>query len=219
MLQRNLKKVGQLKPLIVRNKNGKYGIVGGRRTFLANRDNVKEFPCIVKELDDYTAIIVSLADNLFVKPLNPVYRARAFKRLLEHNHENASAIARKMGIPKSTLSEYLSILDLSPQLQSLLEKGIISFRNAVKIQRLRLTFEEQAELARIALKKGKTAFKAALAKVKAEKETRGAPRGLFVVRFTLGDDSAQALKRIASENSLKTSDYVKNIVEQHLASI
>lgn len=216
MLEKNIDKVGELKPLIVRPHGGKYGIVAGRRTFLAVKDKVDAVPCIIKELTDREAIEVSLSDNIFIKHLNPLRRARAFKKLVDMNPKGMVDVARKIGTPKSTMSEWLSILKLSDGMQRALLDGIVPYRDALQIARKKFTVDEQERLAKIVREQGNSRFKAELKKMMGEKETRGAPVGLFVVRLVLPKDTRSKIEKLAADANMKLADYCENVIIKHV---
>jgi len=72
------------------------------------------------------------------KDLDPISRAKALKKLVETNPRGITGVAKELGIPKSTLSEFLKVLELSPQLQEKVSKGVVPFRYALEVARLGL---------------------------------------------------------------------------------
>jgi len=218
MLGDNVKTVGQLSNLVVRPyEDGRFGVVGGRRTFLSAKDRLKEFRCVVKDMTDEEATEVSLSDNIFSKALNPVLRARAFKKLVDKHPKGAIGVARKMKIPKSTLSEWLSILDLEEPLQNTLLEGMIPYRDALMVARKHLSADEQRQLAETVKEKGKVDFKAELETMLGEHERRGAPVGLFVVRCVLPKDLRETYVKLAGDED-KVADYCEKVLVEHVKS-
>jgi ParB/RepB/Spo0J family partition protein len=65
-LQLSIKENGVIEPLIVRRTAGpKFEIVAGRRRFEASKKaNLKTLPCIVKDIADVPALVISLKENL-----------------------------------------------------------------------------------------------------------------------------------------------------------
>ena len=64
-LANSIEQVGVLEPLIVRHVGRKIEVIAGtRRLAAARKIKLKSIPCIVKEMDDDTAMIVSLAENI-----------------------------------------------------------------------------------------------------------------------------------------------------------
>ena len=64
-LANSIEQVGVLEPLIVRHVGKKIEVIAGtRRLAAARKVKLKSVPCIVREMDDDTAMIVSLAENI-----------------------------------------------------------------------------------------------------------------------------------------------------------
>ena len=96
----------------------------------------------------------------------------------------------ELGIPITTLGEYVKILELSFKMQEQLAKQTIASRDGLAIVRLELPPEKQDELAELAQEKGQGAFKAELKRLLEKKgRKRGAPPSLLVVRIVFSSDS------------------------------
>jgi len=131
-----------------------------------------------------------------------------------------SAYAKKLGIPKSTMSEYLKMNDLSPDMQSEVQTGTVTFQDALKVVRMNLPQEQEVSLAREAREDGSTSFKNTLSRISAEQEKRGAPKGLLIVRINWGFRSKDynSLKRFAKADKISITDYCQNILKEHIKS-
>ena len=218
MLGKNIVNVGQLEDLKVRPRGDKFGVVAGRRTFLSTKDKVKFFRCKVRDMTDEEAVEVSLSDNIFTKSLNALTRAEALQKLVEKNPKGAAAVARRLGIPKSSMSEYLSVLKLTDDVKDALHDNLIAFRDAKIIAQKNLTEEEQNKLVEIIREKGKPEFKEELTEMLSKMETRGAPKGLFVVRCVLPNDTRPRLERFAKESKMELADYCERVLVDHVKS-
>jgi len=218
MLVRNLESVGQLEPLIVRKLNSKYGIISGSRRFLAGRDKFKEFPCIVKEVDDAEAIKIALSTEIGTKKLSPIQRARAYQLLLDTTNKSLSAVAREIGVPKSTLSEWLSFLKLTGKMQKAIDAGVVREKEAKLMVRMRLSEDLQNDLAEKAFV-SREAFEEALNQLGRAKERRGAPKGLFVVRIVLPPTLESTLSVLSSNENKSVGEYVKDVLIEHLKGL
>jgi ParB family chromosome partitioning protein len=123
--------------------------------------------------------------EIFHKSLNPITRANALNRLISMSPTGMTGVARELGIPKSTLSEYLKVLELSPKLQEQVAKGPelgIPFRDALRVARLGLGREMQDSLAETFETEGMEAFRSEVERLSTGGAKRGAPAGLLVVR-------------------------------------
>jgi len=194
LLRENVAQADIKQPITVRpDGNGKYEVVLGRRRFLAVKDRVKAVPCIVREdWDDREVIKSSLIENLGVlrKDLDPIRRAKALKKLIEGTPRGMTGVAKELGIPKSTLSEFLKVLELSEKMQQKVSAGKVPFRYAVEVARLGLPEEKQDYLAEVAETKGVENFRNELYRLSEGKGKRGAPPGLLVIRLVFDPDSS-----------------------------
>ncbi len=112
----SIEEQGILQPLLVRPENGKYGIVIGSRRFTAAKlAKLKDVPVIVREMDDDTALIVSLAENIQRNDLQPIDTAEAIHRLLEHHDQKE--LSEKLAMNQSYLSAMHGILGISLKLE------------------------------------------------------------------------------------------------------
>src|SRR4051812_23368854 len=76
-LARSLERLGILRPLIVREKAGRYEIIAGRRRYSAAQLlGLSEIPCIViHDADDARANALGAADNIHSRPVSGSVRA------------------------------------------------------------------------------------------------------------------------------------------------
>ena len=90
----SVKEYGVMTPAIVRpRKDGGYEIVAGhRRCHASQRAGVETMPCIVRDMDDDTAIILMVDSNCQREHILPSEKAKAYEMKLE-------AIRRKAGRP------------------------------------------------------------------------------------------------------------------------
>ena len=90
----SVKEYGVMTPAIVRPRwDGGYEIVAGhRRCHASRRAGVDTMPCIVRDMDDDTAIILMVDSNCQREHILPSEKAKAYQMKLE-------AIKRKGGRP------------------------------------------------------------------------------------------------------------------------
>lgn len=90
----SVKEYGVMTPAIVRpRKDGGYEIVAGhRRCHASQRAGVETMPCIVRDMDDDTAIILMVDSNCQREHILPSEKAKAYQMKLE-------AVKRKAGRP------------------------------------------------------------------------------------------------------------------------
>jgi len=196
-----------------------YEVYSGRRRFLAAKENGHtEISCIVNDVDDLEALDISVIENIQRKNADPVTLGRAVKRRLDSSGIRLSDYARRIGMPKQTLQNWLRMNDLSPAMQSEVQCGTVPLRDALKVVRMNLPPEVESTLADEARVDGVEAFKRSLDRIAAEEEKRGAPSGLKIIRINWGFESSEyeALKRFAESEGIDLSEYCQKILTDHI---
>ena len=101
-LAESIKELGILEPLIVRPVEDKYEIVAGHRRFLAAQmAELKEVPCIVKELNDRQVLLERLHENLKREELNVVDQAGLIHKLWDREGLSYKQIGELFGKSES----------------------------------------------------------------------------------------------------------------------
>ena len=159
----SVKEYGVMTPAIVRpRRDGGYEIVAGhRRCHASQRAGVDTMPCIVRELDDDTAIILMVDSNCQREHILPSEKAKAYQMKLEavkrkagRPSKNNSAqvgpnlwaserVALDAGESKSQVKLYIALNNLTPDLMQLVDDGRLKTTPAVELSYL--TPEEQEE--------------------------------------------------------------------------
>lgn len=163
-----------VQPFKARPEGEGYGVYLGRRRFLAKKAVGVQFfvvgkDCLIDEISEEEAEEASWIENFkgFRKGMNPIIRAKGLEKLVERF--GLREFSRRSGIPASTLSEYLSVLKLSPKMQDLLAKGVIKFKDGVMIARKQLDERQQEKLAVILKFGGLKAFYKELVSIRNKK--------------------------------------------------
>ena len=113
LMKEHLAKFELLQPVVVRfdNFTKRYKLLIGRRRFLAlHNKGEREIPAVITKLKGAEAEAASLFENLIRKDLSPLEKARMVKKLVESTKSGITGVSRLYGLPKSTISEWLSIL-------------------------------------------------------------------------------------------------------------
>lgn len=104
---------GVLQPLLVRPHNGRYQLVAGERRLRAAREcGLEHVPCRVMELDDQHLCEAAIEENLKRTDLNALEKAQAFREYLDRFGSTMEQLAGRLSINRSTLSNFLRLLDL-----------------------------------------------------------------------------------------------------------
>jgi len=221
-----------VQPFIARPEGKGYGVVIGRRRFLAKSKVAKEFEigkdCYIKEMSDEDALDASLRENLamFRAELNPITRAKGINLLIQQKVTSLRGLARLWRVPVSTMSEWLAVLELSPEMQDVTGKGLIYFTDALKVARLKLGSELQGKLAELVETDGVDAFKKEVARLQEGRGKRGIPKGKYIILRTVFDrryrpDMAvyEKLEKLAEAKDQKVDDYCKEVLRDHVKSL
>lgn len=159
----SVKEYGVMTPAIVRpRRDGGYEIVAGhRRCHASRRAGVDTMPCIVRDMDDDTAIILMVDSNCQREHILPSEKAKAYQMKLEavkrkagRPSKNNSAqvgpnlwaserVALDAGESKSQVKRYIALNNLTPDLMQLVDDGRLKTTPAVELSYL--TPEEQEE--------------------------------------------------------------------------
>jgi ParB family chromosome partitioning protein len=217
LIKKHLSKFDLLQPVVVRfdNESQRYKLLIGRRRYLAlSAKGERKIPAVITELEGAEAQAASLFENLIRKDLSPLEKARMVKKLVDSTKGGITAVSAKYGLPKSTVSEWLSILRLPVLLQKKIEKGEITSYEAIRIARTPKYVHEKLI---IAAAEGRLQEEMSRAGIK-----RGAPKGLLTIRLVLDPrkkPDKQLWDRInekADENGLELTNYVRSILVKHI---
>lgn len=130
-LTASMKRHGLLHPIIVVRKGTEYTIVSGERRFRAAESlGWTEIPAIIKDLSDQDLLEIALVENLKRSDLNPVEIATGMKRLSDEFQWTQENLSDYIGFKRSTVANYLRILDLHPTTIDSLSEGHITFGHA-----------------------------------------------------------------------------------------
>lgn len=126
-LAQSIRAEGVMQPVIVRANGDAYELVAGERRWrAAQMAGLTVVPAIVRELDDLQVAQWSLVENLQREDLNPIERAEAFRNLSEKHRMSHEQIADQVGVERSTITNALRLLNLHPDVRSLVIDGHLS---------------------------------------------------------------------------------------------
>lgn len=140
---------GVLQPLVVRRAgDGGYQLIAGeRRLRAAQRAGLERVPIVVRDVNDGEALELALVENLQRENLNPLEEARAYQRLGDEFGLAQEDIAQRVGKSRSTVTNSLRLLQLSPDVLAQVASGALSAGHARSLLGLPST-QAQAALAR-----------------------------------------------------------------------
>ncbi|MGI8961307.1 MAG: ParB/RepB/Spo0J family partition protein [Bryobacteraceae bacterium] len=131
-LAQSIQANGLIQPITVRREaNGSYTIIAGERRWRAARlAGLTEIPALVRTVEQTKVLELALIENLQREDLNPVETAAAFQRLASEHGLSHEEIAERTGKDRSTITNFLRLLKLSPLVLNELTRGNISVGHA-----------------------------------------------------------------------------------------
>ncbi len=144
-LAESIKAQGIVQPIVVREVGyNKYEIIAGERRWRAGQlAGLVEVPVLIKEIDDRTAIAISLIENIQREDLNPLEEAGAFQRLIEEFDFTHQQIAEAVGKSRVAVTNLLRLNELQTEVKMLLVKGALGMGHA----RALLSLEPEKQIA------------------------------------------------------------------------
>ncbi len=111
--------------------NGKYRLVAGERRFRAAKiAGLKEVPVYVRQTTEDNLLELALLENLQRENLNAIEIALSYKRLMDELDYTQEQVAERMGKERSTVTNYIRLLKLPPDIQVAVRNGVISMGHA-----------------------------------------------------------------------------------------
>lgn len=122
---------GLLQPIVLRGAGDGYEIVVGHRRYeAAKRLGMATIPGIVREIGDSGMLEMALLENIQRKDLHPVEKARAFDRLETEFNLTHSEIGKRLGMNRSTVSNYIRLLELPEEILAHVSRGTLTMGHA-----------------------------------------------------------------------------------------
>jgi len=123
-LAESIKTYGIIQPIVVSKKDGYYSIVAGERRWRAAKlAGLEEIPAIVRDDDEQVNKEIALIENIQREDLNPFEKALGIRHLMEKYGLTQEQVAKKLGKSRSSISNTVRILYLTPDVLELVKQG------------------------------------------------------------------------------------------------
>lgn len=130
-LAESIRANGIVQPLVVRRMGDRYQLVAGERRWRAARlAEIREVPVAIRQIPDEHLLEVSLVENIQREDLNPIETASAFARLAEELQLSPEQIGQRTGKDRTTVTNFLRLLQLPDDLQQLVAERRLSAGHA-----------------------------------------------------------------------------------------
>ncbi len=112
-LAESIEKHGVIQPLVVKKAEKGYEIIAGERRWRAARKaDLKEVPCILKELTEEENMVISIIENMQREDLNPIEEAEAVGEMASRFGFTQEEIAKSVGKSRPYITNLLRLLKL-----------------------------------------------------------------------------------------------------------
>jgi ParB family transcriptional regulator, chromosome partitioning protein len=109
----------------------KYRLISGERRWRASRlAGLVDIPAYVRHANDQELLELALLENLQREDLNAMEIALSYKRMMEELSHTQEQVAERMGKDRSTVTNYIRLLKLPPDIQVAVRNGEISMGHA-----------------------------------------------------------------------------------------
>ncbi len=140
-LASSIRSIGIIQPITVRKvSDGKYQIISGERRYRASiAAGLDTIPAYIREADDTEMLEMAIVENVQRTDLDPIETAMGYRRLIEECGLTHEQLSERVGKKRASVTNFLRLLKLSPNVQQALRDGAISTGHAKVI----LGFEDE----------------------------------------------------------------------------
>ena len=133
-LASSIRQLGVIQPITVKRDGSRYIIISGERRWRASQIvGLETLPAYIREADDENLHAMALVENIQRQDLNAIEIALGMQRLIEECGLTQEAMAEKVGKKRSTVSNYMRLLNLPNEVQLALKEGLITMGHAKAI--------------------------------------------------------------------------------------
>lgn len=110
---------------------GKYQLIAGERRFrAATIAGLKDVPAYIRQVNDNELLELALLENLQREDLNAIEIALSYKRMMDELDHTQEQVAERMGKERSTVTNYIRLLKLPPDIQLAVRNSSLSMGHA-----------------------------------------------------------------------------------------
>ncbi|PID93439.1 MAG: chromosome partitioning protein ParB [Bacteroidetes bacterium] len=131
-LAKSIKQQGIIQPVTVRKMGyDRYQLISGERRLKASKlAGLTEIPAFIRVANDQQMLEMALVENIQRENLNPIEIAISYKRLIEECNITQEALGGRVGKNRTTVTNYLRLLKLEPEIQYALQHEEITMGHA-----------------------------------------------------------------------------------------
>ena len=120
-LTASIREHGVLQPILVRPiGQNRFQLVAGERRWRASKQaGLASVPALIEDLDDDTALEISIIENLQREDISPLDEAAMYDRMVREHGYSIRKLADKLGKDKGYLENRLRLADAPPEIREL----------------------------------------------------------------------------------------------------
>ena len=120
-LAASIREHGVLQPILLRPiDNGRFQLIAGERRWRASKiAGHPTIPALVEDIDDDTALEISIIENLQREDISPLDEAAMYDRMIRDHGYSIRRLADKLGKDKGYLENRLRLADAPPEVRQL----------------------------------------------------------------------------------------------------
>ena len=131
-LTNSIKQHGLVQPITIRKVGyNEYQIISGERRWRASKHaGLTAIPAYIRVVDDEQVLELALIENIQREDLDAMEIAISYQRMLDELEITQDVLAQKVSKNRSTVTNFLRLLNLPAQIQLALKEGLISTGHA-----------------------------------------------------------------------------------------
>ncbi len=141
-LAQSIKELGIIQPVTVRKMGyDKFELISGERRFRASQlAGLTEIPAYIRIANDQQSLEMALVENIQRENLDAIEVALSYQRLIDECNLTQEEMSERVGKKRSTITNYLRLLKLQPEIQ----RGIINRQISMAHARTLVSVEDSA---------------------------------------------------------------------------
>lgn len=132
-LANSIREIGIVQPITLRQipESAKYQIIAGERRWRASQlAGLTSIPAYIRTISDEGVMEMALVENIQREDLNAVEIALAYRQLIDTTGMTQEKVAERVGKKRTTVANFLRLLNLPSQVQLALQKKEIDMGHA-----------------------------------------------------------------------------------------
>lgn len=123
----SIQNLGVIQPITLRKDGEKFEIISGERRYRASKlAGLKTIPAYIRLVNDQELLEMALVENIQREDLDAIEVALTYQRLLDEIGLTQENLSHRIGKERSTITNSIRLLRLSPDVQQAIREGLIS---------------------------------------------------------------------------------------------